>query len=229
MRGHPAYSMGLRSSVDPSHAVPSDAWQTEFLLLAIYNKPRLSLREVCEAIGMSMQTAYNQRSADTFPVPMSGDPLHADIRDVRLPGQAAPARLGRLASSCSKVHKNALLQNCYTPLGCPMKRQPLWSDPSWAPPRAGGRGKGRVGRSQAFTFTNEGLNDSAKRPGPSGQASSTGEQPRRRWNPSKKLFHKISVRHLMNLRKRSSCTCESATNRGSKQFLPTRIFRSTPC
>jgi hypothetical protein len=56
--------------------------QTEFMLLAIYNKPRLTLREVCEAIGMSMKTAYNKRSANTFPIPMSGDPLHADIRDV---------------------------------------------------------------------------------------------------------------------------------------------------
>lgn len=56
--------------------------QTEFMLLSIYNKPRISLREVCEAIGISMKTAYNQRSANTFPIPMSGDPLHADIRDV---------------------------------------------------------------------------------------------------------------------------------------------------
>jgi hypothetical protein len=56
--------------------------KTEFLLLSIYNKPRLTLKEVCEAIGMSMKTAYNQRSAKTFPIPMSGDPLHADIRDV---------------------------------------------------------------------------------------------------------------------------------------------------
>jgi hypothetical protein len=40
--------------------------QTEFMLLAIYNKPRLNLKEVCEAIGMSMKTAYNQRSANAF-------------------------------------------------------------------------------------------------------------------------------------------------------------------
>jgi hypothetical protein len=33
--------------------------QTEFMLLAIYNKPRMNLKEVCEAIGMSMKTAYN--------------------------------------------------------------------------------------------------------------------------------------------------------------------------
>jgi len=56
--------------------------QTEFMLLAIYNKPRLNLKEVCEAIGISMKTADNKRSANTFPIPMSGDPLHDNIRDV---------------------------------------------------------------------------------------------------------------------------------------------------
>lgn len=56
--------------------------QTEFMLLAICNKPRLTFKEVREAIRMSMKTAYNRRSSNTFPIPMSGDPLHADIRDV---------------------------------------------------------------------------------------------------------------------------------------------------
>jgi hypothetical protein len=56
--------------------------KTEFMLLAIYNKPRLNLKEVCDAIGMSMKTAYNKRSSHTFPVHMAGDPLCADIRDV---------------------------------------------------------------------------------------------------------------------------------------------------
>jgi hypothetical protein len=55
---------------------------TEFALLAIYNKPRLSLEEVCNAIGMKKQTAYNKRSCGTFPIAMSGDPLTADYRDV---------------------------------------------------------------------------------------------------------------------------------------------------
>lgn len=55
---------------------------TEFMLLAIYNKPRLDLKEVCTAIGMAIKTAYNRRSSHTFPIPMSGDPLTADIRDV---------------------------------------------------------------------------------------------------------------------------------------------------
>lgn len=55
---------------------------TEFMLLAIYNKPRLTLKEVCSAIGMEIKTAYNKRSAHSFPVPMIGDPLTADVRDV---------------------------------------------------------------------------------------------------------------------------------------------------
>lgn len=55
---------------------------TEFLLLAIYNKPRLSLAEVAHALGMSMSTAYNKRAECTFPVYMAGTPLTADIRDV---------------------------------------------------------------------------------------------------------------------------------------------------
>lgn len=58
------------------------AMNTEFMLLAIYNKPRLNLKEVCSAIGMSLKTGYNKHSAHTFPIPMAGDPLMADIRDV---------------------------------------------------------------------------------------------------------------------------------------------------
>jgi hypothetical protein len=57
---------------------------TVFMLLAIYNKPRLSMKETCEAIGISIKTAYNKRSSGTFPVPMAGDPLTADIRDVAI-------------------------------------------------------------------------------------------------------------------------------------------------
>lgn len=55
---------------------------TVFMLLAIYDKPRLTLPEVCEAIGISVRTAYNKRSARDFPINMVGDPLTADIRDV---------------------------------------------------------------------------------------------------------------------------------------------------
>jgi hypothetical protein len=42
--------------------------------------PRYS-QEVCSAIGMSIKTAYNKCSAQTFPINMAGDPLTADIRD----------------------------------------------------------------------------------------------------------------------------------------------------
>lgn len=52
------------------------------MLLAIYNKPRLTLEETCQAIGMSVNTGYTHRSLGKFPVPMSGSPLAADIRDV---------------------------------------------------------------------------------------------------------------------------------------------------
>ena len=45
--------------------------------LAAIEPPR-----VCSAIGMSIKTAYNKRSAHIFPIPMAGDPLMVDIRDV---------------------------------------------------------------------------------------------------------------------------------------------------
>jgi len=56
--------------------------RTEFLLLAIYNKPRLNLDETCQALGMSTATGYTHRSRGKFPVAMTGNPLTADIRDV---------------------------------------------------------------------------------------------------------------------------------------------------
>jgi hypothetical protein len=54
----------------------------EFMLLALYEKPRLSITEVCNAIGMSVATGYTHRSLGKFPVAMAGNPLSADIRDV---------------------------------------------------------------------------------------------------------------------------------------------------
>lgn len=56
--------------------------QTEFMLLAIYNKPRLSLDETCQALGISTATGYTHRALGKFPVAMSGKPLTADVRDV---------------------------------------------------------------------------------------------------------------------------------------------------
>ncbi len=56
--------------------------QTEFMLLAIYDKPRITIDQVCEAIGVAKQTGYNLRAQGKFPVQMTGTPLTADIRDV---------------------------------------------------------------------------------------------------------------------------------------------------
>ena len=56
--------------------------KTEFMLLSIYNRPRIGFKEVCEAIGIAPQTGYNLRSGKRFPVKLSGNPLTADIRDV---------------------------------------------------------------------------------------------------------------------------------------------------
>lgn len=55
---------------------------TEFMLLAIYNKPRLNIDEVCNALGISTATGYTHRSLGKFPVAMCGSPLSADVRDV---------------------------------------------------------------------------------------------------------------------------------------------------
>lgn len=55
---------------------------TELMLLAIYEKPRLTFDEVCEVIGITKQTGYNLRSLRRFPVPMIGTPLTADLRHV---------------------------------------------------------------------------------------------------------------------------------------------------
>lgn len=56
--------------------------QTEYLLLALYEKPFLSFQETCKAIGISNQTGYNMRSQKAFPIPMLENPLRASIQDV---------------------------------------------------------------------------------------------------------------------------------------------------
>lgn len=55
---------------------------TVYMLLGIYGKSSLALPEVCKEIGMDIKTAYNRRSSHNFPIPMSGKPLTADVRDV---------------------------------------------------------------------------------------------------------------------------------------------------
>jgi hypothetical protein len=77
---------------------------TEFMLLALYNKPRLTIDEVCQVLGMSTATGYTHRSLGKFPVAMIGSPLTADIRDVA----AALDRLREAANeSASKLHQAA--------------------------------------------------------------------------------------------------------------------------
>lgn len=56
--------------------------RTEFMLLALYEKPFLNFKETCEAIGLSLQTGYNARSAKQFPVPLLESPLRASVQDV---------------------------------------------------------------------------------------------------------------------------------------------------
>lgn len=57
----------------------------------------LTLEEVCDAIAVQKQTAYNRLSTGTFPIPMrkEGRNLVGDIRDVAdyLDSQRAAARL----------------------------------------------------------------------------------------------------------------------------------------
>lgn len=57
---------------------------TEYMLLGLYGTPRISLEQVCNALGIAKQTAYNNRVAGNFPIPLAGSPLTADIRDVAL-------------------------------------------------------------------------------------------------------------------------------------------------
>lgn len=56
--------------------------QTEYLLLALYEKPFLSFQETCKAIGISLQSGYNSRCQGTFPIPMLDKPLRASIQDI---------------------------------------------------------------------------------------------------------------------------------------------------
>jgi hypothetical protein len=77
---------------------------TEFMLLAIYNKPRLSIDEVCQALGISTATGYSHRSLGKFPVAMAGNPLSADVRDVA----AALDRLREVGKlSAASMHHTA--------------------------------------------------------------------------------------------------------------------------
>lgn len=79
-----------------------------FILMAQFDsKLRLSLDEVCEAIGYAKQTAYNELSLGRFPIPMQkcANKWVADIRDVaeyldreRESAKRRYADLGRIAA-----------------------------------------------------------------------------------------------------------------------------------
>lgn len=56
--------------------------KTEYLLLSLYQKPFLSFKETCDAIGVSLQAGYNARSQKSFPIPMLESPLRASVQDV---------------------------------------------------------------------------------------------------------------------------------------------------
>jgi predicted DNA-binding transcriptional regulator AlpA len=56
--------------------------KTEFMLLALYEKPFLTLKEVCEAIGIALQTGYNLRSQNAFPIPLLEGPVRASVQDI---------------------------------------------------------------------------------------------------------------------------------------------------
>ena len=55
---------------------------TKFILLSKYEKPVLNFKEVCDAIGISVQSGYNMRSQGIFPIPMIDKPLRASIDDI---------------------------------------------------------------------------------------------------------------------------------------------------
>ena len=56
--------------------------KTEFMLLALYEKTFLNFKATCEAMGISLQTGYNLRSLNSFPVPLLESPIRASVQDV---------------------------------------------------------------------------------------------------------------------------------------------------
>ena len=56
--------------------------KTEFLLLSLYEKPFLSFKETCHAIGISLQAGYNLNCQKKFPIPMLQSPMRASVQDV---------------------------------------------------------------------------------------------------------------------------------------------------
>lgn len=52
------------------------------MLAAIHGKTRLTMREVCVELNISYETGRARRSQGSFPIPLTGSPLAADISDV---------------------------------------------------------------------------------------------------------------------------------------------------
>lgn len=56
--------------------------RTELALMAVYEKTRLTLREIARELGIAYNTARNQRAQGRLPIPMAGHPLTASVKDV---------------------------------------------------------------------------------------------------------------------------------------------------
>lgn len=57
---------------------------SEFLLLAEFQKSRISLKELADFMGVTFETAQNQRALGRLPIPTykEGARVYADIRDI---------------------------------------------------------------------------------------------------------------------------------------------------
>ena len=55
---------------------------TEYMLLGLFNKPRLTFEEVCRCLNLELSSGRTKRAQGKFPIPINGSPLGADIRDV---------------------------------------------------------------------------------------------------------------------------------------------------
>jgi len=64
------------------NTIEHEGIDSQWMLMALYKTPRLTFEQTCSALGISMATGYTWRSLGKFPVPMSGSPMKADLRDV---------------------------------------------------------------------------------------------------------------------------------------------------
>lgn len=51
-------------------------------LMAVYGSTQMTLAQCAKELGISYNTARNQRAAGTWPIPMAGNPLMAHVDDV---------------------------------------------------------------------------------------------------------------------------------------------------